>query len=322
MSESGIKINKSSLQESMRAMDFSAPPALNQEESKYSAYYQLGFEKKLPGIQHGFGYLLVEKQKIAVHSYQLKQSSGTVFICHGYFDHVGLYSHIIEKTLKLGFNVIAWDLQGHGLSMGEPGVVDSFNTYVESLRTILNNAENKLPHPWHIVAQSTGGAIVMDYLLSLGNNNYPFETTTLLAPLYLPQEWSKGKFKYHIVKFFLRFAKRDNNTSSHDNKFVEFVRQDPLRINNLSVQWVGSLIRWQKIIKAKQQSLEKIAVIQGQQDNTVDWKKNIKFIKEKFPNSEMHFIPEAKHHLVNESIEIREKVFTALENILTESKKQ
>ena len=322
MSESIFKINKISLQESMRAMDFSEPPELNQEESEYSAYYQLDFEKKIPELKHGFGFLFVENQKIAVHSYQLKHSSGTVFICHGYFDHVGLYNHIIEKMLKLGFNVIAWDLQGHGLSVGESGVVDDFNTYVESLRSILSNAENKLPYPWHMVAQSTGAAIVMDFLLNLGNKKNPFETTTLLAPLYLPHEWSKGKFKYYLAKFFLRSAKRDNNTSSHDNEFVEFVRQDPLRINNLSVQWIGSLIRWQKKIKARSQSLERISVIQGQQDKTVDWEKNIEFIKEKFPNSEMHFIPEAKHHLVNESIEIREKVFTALEKILTENKKQ
>ena len=320
MSESIYKINKTSLQESMRPMDFSSPPRLSQEESEYSAYYKLDFENKFSDLQHGFGFFLVENQKVAVHAYQLKQSSGTVFICHGYFDHAGLYNHIIEKILKLGFNVIAWDLQGHGLSTGEPGVVDDFNTYVESLRSILINAEKILPGPWHIVAQSTGGAIVMDYLLSIGKN--PFETTTLLAPLYLPQEWSKGKFKYFLVKYFLRFAKRDNNTSSHDQKFVEFAQQDPLRINQLSVQWVGSLILWQKKIKARSQSLERISVIQGQQDKTVDWKKNMEFIKEKFPNSEMHFIPEAMHHLVNESIEIREKVFTALESILTENKKQ
>ena len=46
---------------------------------------------------------------------------GTVLICHGYFDYVGLYRHLIAHVLELGYAVLAYDLPGHGLSSGPRG---------------------------------------------------------------------------------------------------------------------------------------------------------------------------------------------------------
>ncbi|HEY9135910.1 MAG TPA: alpha/beta hydrolase [Pseudomonadales bacterium] len=313
-----INIDKSKLQNAMREMDFSAPSAFSKQESDYNAFYQLDFETRYDDIEHGFGFLEVGREKIAVHSYVKKPAAGTVFVCHGYFDHVGLYRHVIEKLLTLGFSVIAWDLLGHGLSTGEQGVVDDFNDYKKSLEAVLAAAQNTLQKPWHVVAQSTGAAIVMDYLLHLENNNNPFTKIVLLAPLYRPRGWRMAKLRYYLARPFVKFVEREPTRSSHDQSFIDFVSQDPLRINHLSVQWVGELIKWESQIKLLPATEEKVVIIQGRQDQTVDWKTNIKFIKEKFLNAQVHYIPEAKHHLVNESAAIRNQVFDIMEHALIE----
>lgn len=43
---------------------------------------------------------------------------GTAFVVHGYFDHLGLYRHLLERLLERHWRVVLWDLPGHGLSSG------------------------------------------------------------------------------------------------------------------------------------------------------------------------------------------------------------
>lgn len=317
MPESKTQINKAGLQESMREMDFSAPPELNQAEKDYSKFYRLDLENKYDKLKHGFGYIEVDHQKIASHSFLMPQAAGTAFVCHGYFDHVGLYDHLIKKLISLNFNVVAWDLPGHGLSTGEHGVVDTFDEYEDSLKAVLSKAEDVLQGPWHLIGQSTGAAIIMDYLLNLKYNHSKFKSVILLAPLYQPKEWTKGKIKYFLAKHFIKFIKREDTSSSHDEEFLEFVNSDPLRINNLSLQWIGALISWQKDARKKAPSDKKIVVIQGKKDKTVDWEKNLKFVYEKFPNHEVHYVSDAEHHLVNEREDIRNRIFELIEETLS-----
>ena len=58
-----------------------------------------------------------------------------------------------------------------------------------------------------------------------------------------------------------------------------------------------------------------VEVIQGSSDRTVDWKYNLARIKALFPNSSSYIIQDAQHQLVNESQEIREKIYSVLDSI-------
>lgn len=95
----------------------------------------------------------------------------TLFLFHGFYDHMGLYRHVIEWALEQGFAVIACDLPGHGLSSGSRACIDDFAEYQLVLQRLLSEAEGLgLPHPWHLCGQSMGGAIVTDHLLHQGHD--------------------------------------------------------------------------------------------------------------------------------------------------------
>ncbi len=95
-----------------------------------------------------------------------EQPSATLFLLHGYYDHMGLYRHVIEWALKQGFAVISCDLPGHGLSSGERASINDFAVYQQVLEALFEQAHTlQLPHPWHLCGQSTGGAIAVDHLL-------------------------------------------------------------------------------------------------------------------------------------------------------------
>ena len=45
-----------------------------------------------------------------------RKPRGTVFVVHGYFDHLALYRHLLAHLLRNGWQVSLWDLPGHGIS--------------------------------------------------------------------------------------------------------------------------------------------------------------------------------------------------------------
>ena len=59
-----------------------------------------------------------------------------------------------------------------------------------------------------------------------------------------------------------------------------------------------------------------VLVVQGEQDDTVDWRYNLDVIEEKFPLAEIVRLPRARHHLVAEAPALRTEVFDAIDRFL------
>ena len=57
-------------------------------------------------------------------------------------------------------------------------------------------------------------------------------------------------------------------------------------------------------------------MIQGGGDTTVDWRYNLKIIREKFPAGQLFRVHAAMHHLVGEADAIRGQVFQAIDRYL------
>lgn len=311
-----VPFDLSTLRKQIPAMDFSRPCPLGPEAQVYAAYYGLNLSDERPGVQHNLGYIQVLGGKVMVQTFVPAQANATVFIFHGYYDHAGLYVHLIKHVLDKGFAVLIYDLPGHGLSTGPKAAIDDFNDYLETLTVCIQLARHHLPSPWFAIAQSTGGAILMDYLLALPDNDLEsvFDQHILLAPLFQPCQWQRGRLAYYLLRWFTQHVSRGYGSNSHDTAFIDFVRQrDPLQSRQLSVNWVGALNRWIKTMQARAPSSYSPTVIQGTEDTTVDAKINLAFIQNKFYRPDIYYLPGARHHLVNESLVYRQKMFDIID---------
>ncbi|MDF1645244.1 MAG: alpha/beta hydrolase [Pseudomonadales bacterium] len=302
-------------------------PDSNREPTKqqreYFQFYGIDFENQLVGIHHHFGFFPAAGFDIAAHYYHHKNqlSRGTVFILHGYFDHVGLYKNLIEYCLINGFSVVAYDLPGHGLSTGPRASIESFEQYREVLTTCIQLFESveSATQPWHLMAQSTGCAITMDYLLRLPSSQHsnPFNELIFFAPLVRPVNWRVSSAMHSAGKYFIKSQKRIFTQNSNNVSFLQFVReQDPLQPVILSLQWVTALKQWLKEFHKLPESELSPLVIQGKVDGTVDWQYNIPKIQGKFKQSQVHYLNEGRHHLVNESDPIRDEIFKLVDNVI------
>ncbi len=307
-------MNIEQLRAELRPLDLSVDFSPGIEEAAYLDFYGVHFEQSIDNVKQYLGYIDCDQYKIACHYFANQQATRTCFVIHGYMDHVGLFGKVIDYLLHRGCNVVAFDLPGHGLSTGEPASINSFGEYVLVLRQCLDFFYQKTTAPWHVIAQSTGGAIVMDYLLSqqYDERTGPFDKVLLLAPLVRPAGWLKIKIAHALLKPFISSTKRNFAANSHDKAFLHFMQhEDPLQVKRMPVQWITAMLQWVKRFKQLSWNEMEILVVQGEGDTTVDWKYNLQAIRDKFPNFKQFRIKDAGHHLAREDGEYFERVIQA-----------
>ncbi|MGE3298201.1 MAG: alpha/beta hydrolase [Porticoccaceae bacterium] len=277
----------------------------------YLRHYRLESASVAPDVRHCMGTLATHGYRIAAHYWLHPAPRGTVFVVHGYFDHVGLYGHLIRHLLGRALNVVAFDLPGHGLSDGERVTIASFDRYTEVLADILARAA-ALASPWHGVGQSTGGAILIKYLLD-GEHPRPLDRIALLAPLVHPRRWGLNRLVYLASHRWREAIDRKFMINSGDPEFLDFVqRRDPLQERHVPLEWIGAMKRWAEELHRLPPSPHPVTLVQGDADTTLDWRYNLRLLRQKLPNGRFHLVPGAQHHLVNEAEPIRTRVFAAL----------
>lgn len=303
------------VQAALPRLDLRVFAPLADELLQFSRYYGIDMEHQLPGIQHCFGWLEAGGHRLVAHAYLPRHARGTVFIIHGYFDHAGLFQHLIRDCLGRGFAVFICDLPGHGLSSGERFDIASFGDYQQALHTVLQFAQADLPAPFYAVGQSLGGGIVMDHILSACARQEPpaFRKALLLAPLLIPRQWPEIRITYPLLRLFRSSTPRIFHPTYTGEEFMRFLRErDPLQGTQIPMGWVGALRSWVGHMHRLPPCEFPVSLVQGERDATVDWRKNAAFITSRFCLEHAAFPAQASHHLVNEREDLRQPVHEAL----------
>ena len=218
-----------------RGLPAFAPQKCPAEAASYLDYYGLNAVEEFPDVGFGLGTVRSGNHQLAVHCWELPGARDTLLLVHGYFDHVGLYGHLMRFGLSRGFNVVAFDLPGHGISSGPRGEIRDFGEYRQAMSDVLGAVEH-LPGSRQVIAQSTGGAAAMDYLQS--GCTPLLDRIVLLAPLVRPTGWGRIVLAHRLLHRFVDSVPRRFADSSQDPHFLNFMRQDPLQ--SLRFPFAGS----------------------------------------------------------------------------------
>lgn len=278
----------------------------------YHGFYNLDFSQVVPGLLHTMGWIESGAHRVVVQRFEHPEPRGTAVVCHGYYDHVGLYGYLIEFLLEQRLSVVTFDQPGHGLSSGERASIGSFDEYVQVLTDVIAHYQvrprdqTSVPESWYIIGQSMGGAIAMEYLAR--QQDHGFKEVVLLAPLIRPANWSVARFAYYLAKYTIRERPRNIADNAENPEFLALQRRDPLAPMVLPVQWVSAMAAWMKAFEARGELPFEPLVVQGHADATVDWRHNLKVLKS-MTRPTLLEIPAARHHLVNESELIRQQIF-------------
>lgn len=305
-----VAIQPERLRASLSTLALAGEPSA--EALHYQAYYGLDLPHRRD-VQRRLGRFRVHDYDIVAQAWWPEQPHATLLILHGYYDHMGLYRHVVDWSLEMGFAVLGCDLPGHGLSSGPRASINEFDEYQAVLEGLFQQARQlDLPQPWHLLGQSTGGAIAVDHLLH-HPDAIELGRTVLLAPLIRPRAWLRSRISYEVLRRFVQQIPRTFSENSGDPAFLDFVQsRDPLQPDILPTRWVGALSRWIPRIEQAPDSRHAPLIIQGEADLTVDWRHNLPILQRKFAAAEILRLPDARHHLVNERETLRQHYFEFL----------
>lgn len=305
----------------LNKFSFRAKPKIKDEILKYYEFYGMNFWAEFEGLEQRSGWVDTKDFRIVLQTFTPQSAKATVFIFHGYYDHVGIYKHLVRFLLASGYAVAIYDMPGHGLSSGAPAAIQSFEQYQDAMNACLDVCKGNMVQPYHCVGQSTGAAVLVDRLIKNGVDHVTFDKVVMLAPLIRPKGWESIGYIHSAIKPFFKLWHRSFSTNSSDLSFVKFLKEhDPLQSKWLAVEWISALKEWVPKIENGQHIQKKILIIQGTSDGTVEWRHNIKVLKHLFREVKIAYIESGRHHLVNESINKRNAVFKTLLSEFEEKK--
>lgn len=91
---------------------------------------------------------------------RVKNPRGVVIMCHGFSNHLGEYEVYAKALNKRGYTVYRYDMRGHGKTMSELGDIDTYQTYIYDLHTIVRMALRENVHvPLFTLGFSMGGLV-------------------------------------------------------------------------------------------------------------------------------------------------------------------
>lgn len=267
----------------------------------------------LPDGAHQMYPLQSGGERVMMQCFQPAQATSTAMMCHGYYDHVGLYGHLIRYLLQRNVTVVTFDQPGHGLSTGQPAHIDSFDEYVATLRGVEAFVRDQLGlgSPQHWVGQSMGGAVLMEHFAQ--SQTVPTGDLVLFAPLLRPYAWWLNRWVFAAARHTIQAKKRVLTRNADNPEFLSFLAQDPLQADVLPVAWVQAMVDWSTRFATYPPSKIAAKIIQGQMDRTIDWQHNVARLGEMYPQAQWLMLPTGRHHLVNESALLRKQMFDWLD---------
>lgn len=276
--------------------------------------YSIDFAARYPAVSHAAGRIQSGEYALAVHQWSQPGARANLLLLHGYFDHTGLFSKLIEWAVTHQCNVLMFDLPGHGLSSGEPAVIDDFGDYSRAIVDVLRAVS--LPElPLWTMAQSTGCAALIDYAKKY---DWPFSATVLLAPLVRPAGWRWVNTVQRLLSPFTDGVRRTFAVNSSDRDFLAFIKHDPLQCHRISLRWLAALRHWLNDLQPRDLGVGPALIIQGDADGTVDWRYNTPFIADLFPRSEVEYVQGAGHQLANETAAFRAEYLQRVQDWLAQ----
>lgn len=101
---------------------------------------------------------------------------------HGIGEHLGRNSFVPEQ-LSSTYNILQYDLRGHGLSMGDPAFVDEFNDFILDLDEIIGHLKSRYRMKNYVLfGHSMGALITANYMQNNARDSFYPESVFLSAP--------------------------------------------------------------------------------------------------------------------------------------------
>lgn len=246
---------------------------------------------------------------------------------HGVGEYAGRHDYLIEEFAS-DYNIVKYDLRGHGRSGGKRAYVEDFFDFIRDLDEVISYLvkEYKMSD-YTLMGHSMGGEIVCGYIQNFAKKNvYPSKIIVTSPPANVggPLEDLATKLPYQVVQNLAAFKYSvavpglvDLRGLSHDPQVAIDYKNDKNNCTKLHLKLALNLLKGVKEIFSRPINPKCPAYITiGTKDNVVSYKGN----KGYFNNIEKGFIYKefegALHEIHNEIPAYRDPFIKYLHEIM------
>lgn len=162
-------------------------------------------------------------------------------IVHGFGEHGGRYSRLVEHMIPNGYALYALDLRGHGRSPGQRGHITAWSEYREDVRAYMEMIwKNEPGIPVFIFGHSMGALIGLDYILHYPDrlqgaiiSGAPIQPTGAASPALI----LVARVLSNLWPTFAMNLGLEVEAISRDPKVVQAYRSDPLVHGKTTPRW-------------------------------------------------------------------------------------
>lgn len=161
---------------------------------------------------------------------------GQIILIHGLGEHSGRYTNLAAYMTGLGWNVLAFDLPGHGKSGTRPGYLSSWEVLLETIETFV--LHSRLPDlPMYLYGHSLGGGLALQ--VAIRKHRHVQGVVASSPPMKIVQQVPAWKpLLAKLVGSFVPGLMFDNGIEaellSRDRQIVNAYLADPLANSRVS----------------------------------------------------------------------------------------
>lgn len=172
---------------------------------------------------------------------------GVVLLLHGFAEHCGRYTGVVESLVEAGFSVWRFDYRGHGQSGGRRGHVYKFEDFFQEIRLFRDKLFEAYPNtPRFLVGHSHGGLLTLTFAAEEPTG---FTALALSSPFFgfglkVPA-WkaAAGRALSRFVPTLALPTEIDNALLTHDTAVVAAYGTDKLVGTHATARWFTEILR-------------------------------------------------------------------------------
>ncbi len=253
--------------------------------------------------------MLVNDILLHVKRNDVENSKGSIIITHGIAEHSGRYAEITDKLNGASFNVVRYDIRGHGQSQGKRGALKSYHQMIDDLHVLVLDEKKRDPKKIFLLGHSMGALIVNMYVVKYKDVDGVISSA---APSYFIKDVLP--FRFIGYKWLGMMNKKTNFADDQLSRIKEIEDdyiKDPLNLKRFKFSLAGNMfvggVRF--LNKKMSQYQTPVLILHGESDKIVP----VEFSRRLFnliPIEDKKIItyPNAYHEIFNDID--REKTFT------------
>jgi len=252
--------------------------------------------------------MLINNILLHVKKDSVENAKATIIITHGIAEHSGRYQEITDVLNREGFNVVRYDIRGHGQSQGKRGALKSYHQTIDDLHEIVLDEKKKSDLKIFLIGHSMGALIVNMY----GVKYHDVEGIISSAA---PSNFIKDVLPFRFVGYkWLGFLAKKTNFADDQLSRIKAVEEayinDPLNLKKFYFSLAGNMfvsgVRYlNKNIKNQQTP---ILILHGSADKIVPVEFSKRLVELIPHNQKSLIIYQDSYHEIFNDLD-REKVF-------------